>query len=77
MAKNKPLLTVRKKWRIEMISRNSKFYRQGATDYYYGKPCEPSIKIGLQRVLLVKPEEIAAYKLGYEEETERKDWGRD
>lgn len=61
-----------------MINQNSKAYRQGATDYYYGKPRSPSIKIGLvERKPLVDAIDIANYNAGYEEETERKDWGRD
>lgn len=55
-------------------------YRRGESDYYYFRDPKPHIWLdGIGRDVVNKEEmtegEIEAYYLGYEEETDRKEWG--
>jgi len=55
-------------------------YDRGSMDYYYGRQPTPHIwldRMGRDVVLKqhMSPDEIKAYYDGYEEETDRKDWG--
>jgi hypothetical protein len=55
-------------------------YDRGAADFYYGRPFSPHYFKGdtyaSEKVeeADMTPEEIEAYTVGYDEETERKDW---
>lgn len=55
-------------------------YDRGSADYYYRRPFNPHYYVGSTRSSELVPEskmtteEIAAYRAGYEEETERKEW---
>lgn len=55
-------------------------YDRGSADRYYGRGYDPHYyegATGTSRRILeseMTPEEIAQYKLGYEEEEERKQW---
>lgn len=52
---------------------------RGNADAYYGRPKKPhKYPNGTYNppcVLLTDPAEIAAYNKGYDEQTDRKDWG--
>ena len=54
---------------------------RGSADAYYGRPYDPHYYVGdsMQSERVKKDNmtvgEIAAYDYGYEEETDRKDWG--
>ena len=54
---------------------------RGSADAYYGRPYDPHYYVGdsMQSERVEKDfmtvGEIAAYDYGYEEETDRKDWG--
>ena len=54
-------------------------YDRGSADYYYWRPRDPhKYPEGTgrgERVTLTDPEEIEAYNAGYDEETDRKDFG--
>ena len=55
-------------------------YDRGSADRYYGRPFKPHYYIGATSITpLVEekdmtPEELAAYKKGWEEQDERKQW---
>jgi hypothetical protein len=54
-------------------------YDRGGADAYYGRPKEPhyypSGTYNSERVTALTAEELAAYHLGYDSQTARKDWG--
>lgn len=65
----------------ECFMRHGGAYDRGSADAYYGREANPhyftadtynSTKIELEDM---SKEEIAAYMAGYEETTDRKDWG--
>lgn len=60
--------------------RIEKAYDKGDSDAYYGRPWNPSIRLGMNIVdkEAMSPEEIQSYNLGYEENPSgEKDWGYD
>jgi len=66
------------KMKLEHTRHGGAFDRGGA-DYYYWRPYSPHYYVGAtmtsEKVTDLTEEEVAAYKEGYESETERKDWG--
>ena len=54
-------------------------YDRGSADRYYGRRFNPHYFVGgthqTPEITDLKPEEIAAYQAGWDEETDRKDWG--
>lgn len=59
-------------------SREQRAYRRGSRDRYYGHRQKPSFEDADGTWVTqedMTPEEIAAYRRGYDEEQDRKDWG--
>lgn len=54
-------------------------YDRGSADKYYGRPFDPHYYKGdsyfSPKVTDLTPDEVMAYKAGYNEETDQKDWG--
>jgi len=69
---------------LSLIDTIKEAYQRGSVDYYYRRKCKPNYRYQDSRCnhLYVKVDEtdmteaeIQSYKKGYEEETEKKDWG--
>jgi hypothetical protein len=43
-------------------------------DRYYGRNFRPHKMVGWVRVTVLDEDEIAEYRLGFDEETDRKEW---
>jgi len=53
-------------------------YDRGSADRYYGRGWNPHKQLpGKEVILLNDLDEIAAYDAGWNEEDDRKDWGRE
>jgi len=50
---------------------------RGSADAYYRRGFNPHKMVDGKRVVLTDPNEIAAYRRGFAEEDDRKDWGGD
>ena len=65
----------------ELLPRHGSPQDRGSADAYYGRGFEPHYFVGdtyqSEAVMIddMTPDEIAAYKYGYDNETDRKDWG--
>lgn len=69
--------------KIAIYTRHGGAYDRGRADSYYHRPCDPHCyKAATYNSLRIEfsclsEDEIAAYIQGYNDETERKDWGED